>query len=288
MADFRLFSCSSSPYSSCTPIFCRTQKLVLYSVQLYCSTCLWDHNSNAVIPKRQIICVLIFTFFNSQYIYTKSFYTESQLNHFSYFIFLLFVLHPFPYLRSPNQVLFPKFYNLLFSSLCLLFLTSWFYCVTSLSNICSSSYLSVSFLVHVLITTFSSVSLHFLFICLCLDFLILSPICHTFPFAIIASYNYLNPSLFLLSISTFSVITSHQGCSTEMVKCSLYTDSTVCCLGDLSTPRPQAHRYLGNDGFRQVRSVLRQRRSVPHSGTNVPRRYLLQQEPGRGLRRLGS
>ena len=49
LANFRFFSCSSSPFCSGTPIFCRTQTLVLYSVQLIRSTCLQHHNSNAVI-----------------------------------------------------------------------------------------------------------------------------------------------------------------------------------------------------------------------------------------------
>ena len=38
-----------SPFCSGTPIFCRTQTLVLYSVQLIRSTRLQHHNSNAVI-----------------------------------------------------------------------------------------------------------------------------------------------------------------------------------------------------------------------------------------------
>ena len=49
LANFRFFSCSSSPFCSGTPIFCRTQTLVLYSVQLIRSTRLQHHNSNAVI-----------------------------------------------------------------------------------------------------------------------------------------------------------------------------------------------------------------------------------------------
>ena len=49
LANFRFFCCSSSPFCSGTPIFCRTQTLVLYSVQLIRSTRLQHHNSNAVI-----------------------------------------------------------------------------------------------------------------------------------------------------------------------------------------------------------------------------------------------
>ena len=45
--------CSSTPFSSGTPLVCHTQALVLHSVQLIHSTRLQDHNSNAGIHFRR-------------------------------------------------------------------------------------------------------------------------------------------------------------------------------------------------------------------------------------------
>ena len=50
LANFRFYSVVQLAHSPpVPPIFCRTQTLVLYSVQLIRSTRLQDHNSNAVI-----------------------------------------------------------------------------------------------------------------------------------------------------------------------------------------------------------------------------------------------
>ena len=52
LQNFRFFPVvgpTSSPFSSGTPLFCRTQTLVLYSVQLIRNTCLQDHNANTMI-----------------------------------------------------------------------------------------------------------------------------------------------------------------------------------------------------------------------------------------------